>query len=365
MPADRPPAFPWNSRLRDRRVAVLLHDGVLGVGGKTGLAFLRYGDATVVAAIDRATAGGDLQALTGIPRPTPIVASVEAALAYDPDTLLVGLAPSGGRLPPDLRAEVDRAIAAGLSAVNGLHDALGDDPDLQRRLQPGQWIWDLRREPDGLAIAAGRARELGNRRVLAVGTDMAVGKMSVSLELCRAAIARGLRAKFLATGQAGLAIAGDGVPLDAVRVDFAAGAVEKAVLEFGRDRELVFVEGQGSLFHPGSTATLPLLRGSQPTHLVLVHRAGQTHIDKMPHAPIPPLPAAIAVCETLAAAGGTFAPAPVAAVALNTAKLDEPAARAAIARVEAETGRPCTDPIRYGPDPILDAILAVPIPPLP
>lgn len=339
------------------RVAVLLHGGIRGTQGKTGLALLRYSEAEIVAVIDRDCPGQSLKELTGISRDVPIVASVTDALPHQPTVLAIGIAPSGGVLPTEWQEEIRQAVAAGLSIVNGLHTSLENDPELRALLKEGQWIWDVRREPDGLKVGSGAARLLPCRRVLTVGTDMGVGKMSTSLELHRASQQRGLRSKFLATGQAGLMIAGDGIPLDAVRVDFAAGAVEQLMVRFGQDHDILHLEGQGSLINPASTATLPLIRGSQPTHLVLVHRAGQTHIRTFPHVPIPPLPAVIQVYETVAAAGGAFAAARVAAIALNTAHLGEEAAREAIDHTQTITGLPCTDPVRLGAAPLLDAIL--------
>jgi uncharacterized NAD-dependent epimerase/dehydratase family protein len=153
-------------------------------------------------------------------------------------------------------------------------------------------------------------------------------------------------------------IAGDGIPLDAVRVDFAAGAVEQLLMRYGNDYDLLIVEGQGSLLHPGSTATLPLIRGTQPTGLVLVHRAGQTHIYQNEHVPIPPLPEVIELYEMVAKAGGAFAPVQVVAIALNTGHLDAEAAQRAIEQVKEETGLPCTDAVRFGADLLMDAVMA-------
>jgi uncharacterized NAD-dependent epimerase/dehydratase family protein len=187
---------------------------------------------------------------------------------------------------------------------------------------------------------------------------MSVGKMSASLELHRAARFKGIRSKFLATGQAGVMIAGEGIPLDAIRVDFAAGAVEQMVMRCGEDYDLLIVEGQGSLLHPGSTATLPLIRGTQPTGLVLVHRAGQTHIRNHEHVPIPPLPEVIGLYETVARAGGAFASVKVVAIALNTGHLDAESALRAIEQVGRETGLPCTDAVRLGGDLLVDAVMA-------
>ena len=341
----------------DRRVAILLHDGIKGAHGKTGVALLRYSEATIVAVIDRECAGKSLPKLTGINRDVPIVATVEKALAYKPDVLVIGIAPSGGVLPDEWWQEIKQATASGLSIVNGLHTPMASIPELRDSLREGQWIWDVRQEPPNLPIASARARSLACRRVLTVGTDMGVGKMSTSLELNKAAQKRGLRSKFLATGQAGLMIAGDGVPLDAVRVDFAAGAVEQIVMRYGSDRDILHIEGQGSLLHPGSTATLPLIRGSQATHLILVHRPGQTHIRNHPQVEIPPLPEVIQLYETVARAGGAFADVKVAAIALNTFHLNVSEAQQAIEQVQAETKLPCTDVVRFGADVILDTIM--------
>ncbi|MEB3359394.1 MAG: DUF1611 domain-containing protein [Synechococcales bacterium] len=338
------------------RLAILLHDGLTGAGGKTGISLLRYSELPIVAVIDQSSVGQSLADLVGIGRDIPIVASVADALAFQPDVLAIGIAPSGGALPDPWKQEIQTAVAAGLSVVNGLHTPMASDP-LFKIVKADQWIWDVRREPAGLTIGQGRARSLPCRRVLAVGTDMSVGKMSTCLELHRVCRERGLRSRFLATGQTGLMLGEDGIPLDAVRIDFAAGAVEQLVIKYGQDHDILFVEGQGSLMHPGSTATLPLIRGSQPTHLVLVHRAGQAHIRDLPDFPIPPLPEAIRVYETVAGAGGAFAPVKVAAIALNTFHLPEAAAKAAIEQAHQETGLPCTDVIRFGAEAIADVLI--------
>lgn len=341
----------------DQRLAILLHEGTTSARGKTGISLLRYSQNPIAAVIDHQTAGQSLPELTGIQRQVPIVASVKEALAHQPDVLAIGIAPSGGALPPAWRQELQQAVAAGLSIVNGLHTPIAEDPDFQPLLKSGQWIWDVRREPDGLTVGSGQARLLDCLRVLTVGTDMSVGKMSTSLELHRTAQNRGLRSRFIATGQTGLMLAHAGIPLDAVRIDFAAGAVEQMVMRYGADADMVFVEGQGSLMNPASTATLPLIRGTQPTHLILVHRAGQTQIHNFPHVPIPPLPNVIQVYETVASAGGAFAPAKVAAIALNTHHLNEADAKQAIEQTQQATGLPCTDAIRFGADLLIDAIL--------
>ena len=345
-------------------VVLLLHGGSDNLSGKTGLAMLRFRQGPIVAVIDPANAGEDLQALTGIDRPVPVVADMAAALAYGPAVAVVGLAPSGGRLPAEMRADVLTALRAGLSLASGLHSRLAEDPAFAAvPLAPGQWIWDLRQEPPGLEVATARAAALPCRRVLAVGSDMAVGKMSACLALQAAARGRGLDARFVGTGQAGILISGQGVALDAVRVDYAAGAVEAAVLQVAAGagpETLLLVEGQGSLAHPGSTATLPLIRGSQPTDLLLVHRAGQSQVRTRPGAAavaVPPLPELIAANEAVAALARPDGLRPrVRAIALNTALLEPEAAQRQVEQLEQRLGLPCVDPVRHGPERLLAAL---------
>jgi uncharacterized NAD-dependent epimerase/dehydratase family protein len=338
------------------RVAILLHEGIQGTRGKTGLSYLRYGTANVVALIDEQSAGRSLLEVAGIDRNIPIVASLREALSYYPDVLLIGIAPSGGILPESWQEALQEAIQAGLSVVNGLHTHLNP---LFPHLQPQQWIWDIRQEPPGLRVGQARARSLTCQRILTVGTDMSVGKMSTSIELHRAAIEKGMKSRFLATGQGGIMIAGAGVPLDAVRVDYASGAIEQMVLESAENHDILFIEGQGSFLHPGSTATLPLLRGTQATGLVLVHRAGQVHIKDLPDILIPPLTEVVELYERVASAGGAFGGVKVRGISLNTFHLAELAAKKAIETVERETGLFCTDVVRFGGRSLLDIICPV------
>lgn len=345
-------------------VVLLQHGGLDNLSGKTGLAMLRHRRGPIVAVIDPAHAGQPLEMVAGIARSVPIVEDLQQALTFAPQAAVVGLAPSGGRLPDALRRDAIAALKAGLHLASGLHTHLAKDPELAASRRPGCWIWDLRQEPPGLRVGQARAAALTSHRVLAVGTDMAVGKMSVCLELLAAAEHCSHPARFVGTGQAGILISGDGVALDAVKVDYAAGAVEAAVLRAGEglpDHGLILVEGQGSLCHPGSTATLPLLRGSQPTELLLVHRAGQTSIDRVAGFPLPSLGELVKITETIAAMArpASAGPAPrVRAIALNTARLDGEDAKEAVEKTAEDLGLPCSDPVRWGGQSLLRALLA-------
>jgi len=250
-------------------------------------------------------------------------------------------------------------IAAGLHVENGLHVFLGDDPELRAlAARHGVELRDLRRPPADLSTATGANLAVPAKIVLAVGSDCAIGKMTVSLELDVEARRRGIASVFVPTGQTGIAIAGWGISVDAVVADFIAGAAERLVVEgAARGGELLWVEGQGAILHPiYSGVTLGLYHGSAPHLLVLCHEAGRTEIEGAgggPH-PIPPLRELVELHERLALPAR---PARVAAVALNTRLLAEGAARAAIAQIEAETGLPADDPVRFGPAKLADAVL--------
>jgi uncharacterized NAD-dependent epimerase/dehydratase family protein len=272
----------------------------------------------------------------------PVVATLAEARALGADVLVLGIAPLGGRIPAAWLPELATAVELGMSIVNGLHDHLR--PHFPN-LPPGQWIWDIREEPRGLASATGSAGSLRNRRVLMIGIDMSVGKMTAGLELHHEALRRGLRSAFIATGQIGMTIMGSGIPLDAIRVDYAAGAVEREVLA-ARDAELVIVEGQGSLLHPSSSATLPLIRGACPTHFIMCTRAGQTALKDFPAVTVPDLREFARLYEDVAAVCGRFPRPRTAGIAVNSGGLEEAAALAAIRAIQAATGLPTADLVR-------------------
>ena len=339
------------------RLALLMHGHLQSRNGKMGFGLLRYSEATVTCVIAAEAAGGDLREITGIATDAPIVATTAEAAALGADVLVIAVATSGGILPPGYREEIISGLTKGMSLVNGLHGVYALDPEFAAALQPGAFIWDVRREPAGLASGRGRAADLACRRVLTVGTDMAIGKMTASLELDRAARACGIRSKFLATGQIGICISGDGVPLDAVRVDFASGSIEELCLKYGADHDVLWVEGQGSALHPGSTAWLALLRGSMATDLVLVHRAGQVALDGLEHIAIPPLPEVIALYEAVAAATPSYPAAKVRGIALNCARMTDTEADRAVRKTAELTGIATADVVRHDAGVLLDAIL--------
>jgi uncharacterized NAD-dependent epimerase/dehydratase family protein len=319
--------------------------------GKTMNGVLRYRRQDVVAVLDSERVG---ETRDGV----PVVGTVADAGQFTPTAALVGVATQGGRFPPAWRELLRDCIRGGLTIENGLHQMLGDDDEMVAlATEHGVALHDLRRPPAGLDCPSGANLEVPAQIVLTVGSDCAIGKMTVSLELDRAARARGIASQFVPTGQTGIAIAGWGISVDAVIADFIAGAAERLVVEgASRGGKLLWVEGQGSLIHPAySGVTLGLVHGSAPHAFVLCHQAGATQIDGYPGATLPPLRELVALHEMISLQQRK---APVLCVAVNTRFLaTDDDARAAIAAIAAETGLLADDPVRFGADRLLDAVL--------
>jgi uncharacterized NAD-dependent epimerase/dehydratase family protein len=318
--------------------------------GKTLRGVMRYRRESVVAILDTKRAG---ETDDGV----PIVARVDDALCFNPDTALVGVVTQGGRFPADWRALLRTCVSKGLALENGLHVRLKDDPELvELARRHDVELRDLREPPADLSTATGANLDVDATIVLTVGSDCAIGKMTATCELDLEARNRGLKSVFVPTGQTGIAIAGWGIAVDAVVSDFLAGAAEQLVVEGGRRGDLLWVEGQGAILHPiYSGVTLGLIHGSAPHLYVLCHEVGRTEVEgDATHSPLPSLAELVDLHERMSL---KLRPAKVACIALNTAFVSEDDARAAITAAEAETGLPADDPVRFGAGKLLDAVL--------
>lgn len=330
-----------------RRYAVLA-PGCFAQNAKTAHGVIRYGNDETVAVIDPSCAGQRVRdAVPYLNCDAPIVESVAAALQYGPTALLIGTAPKGGKLPPDWRAQVLAAIEAGLEIVNGLHDMFAQDAEFAAAAEKHHArIWDVREPPD-VPLFSGKVYGVKAPIALAVGNDCAVGKMTVMLELARAAKAQGAHAEFVATGQTGIMIAGWGISIDRVISDFATGATEQIVLEAARrNPDYILVEGQGGINHPAyAPVTLALMYGAAPDALVLVVKPDRTRIEVF-ETPTLSYRALIRAYESLCA---TVKPAKVVGIALNTHGLSDERAREEVERARTETQLPADDVVRFGP----------------
>jgi uncharacterized NAD-dependent epimerase/dehydratase family protein len=317
---------------------------------KTARGVMRYRRDDVVAMLDSKRAG---ESEDGV----PIVGTVDEALAFEPNTALVGVVTQGGRFPGDWQELLKSCVSHGLDLENGLHVRLRDIPGLtELAAKHGAELRDLREPPPDLSTATGENLEVDATIVLTVGSDCAIGKMTATCELDLESRRRGLKSVFVPTGQTGVAIAGWGISVDAVVSDFLAGAAERLVVEGGKRGDLLWVEGQGAILHPiYSGVTVGLMHGSAPHLYVLCHEVGRTVVEGDPtESPIPSLSELVDLHERMSL---KLRPAKVAAIALNTSTVSEDEAREAIAAAEEETGLPTDDPVRFGAERLLDAVL--------
>ncbi|SEN08851.1 Uncharacterized conserved protein, NAD-dependent epimerase/dehydratase family [Halorientalis persicus] len=335
-------------------VAVLAHERFPD-RAKTAVGVLRYADYDVTAVLDRDRAGDRVADHLPDVQDAPIVAGIEDV--PDPiDALVIGIAPIGGDFDESWRPDVRGAIERGCDVLSGLHYFLTEDDEFAALADDhGVELRDLRRPPADLTVAEGHSREVDADVVLTVGTDCSTGKMTTSAELVAAARERGIDAALIPTGQTGVLIEDWGIVVDRVPSDFVAGAVERMVRERGDDHDLLVVEGQGSITHPAySAVTCGILHGAMPDQLVLCHEAGREAIHGYESFAIPPIPEVGSLYEDLAA---PVADTTVAAGALNTSGLDDADANQAVIEYATAIDAPATDPVRFGADELLDALV--------
>ena len=338
-----------------QRVALYMEGYIHTEYVKMGLGVMRYLQNPIVGIIDSNHAGRNINQEYTIDRDIPIYKKLDQVIDQGAEVLILGIAPSGGKIPDTWHSVIQEALDSGLSIINGLHDSLG--PSFSDHIQnPTQWIWDVRVPQFTPKIASGRAAKLTNKRLLMIGTDMACGKMTAGLEIYHWAQNNKIDTAFVATGQIGITLMGSGIPLDALKVDHACGAVEQMVVN-NSERSLVVVEGQGSLLHPGSAATLPLMRGTCPTHMILCHRADKTTLRNPESIKIPDLRDFITLNESLASVAGTYGNPKVVGIALNTVNLPEKEAKKYIINLESEFKIPVTDVLRFGVEKIVKDFL--------
>ena len=337
------------------KIAIWMEASIDDDYGKMGISALRYLSNEIICVIDSVHAGKKISEVSIIKKDIPIVSSLKNARDMGANVILLGVLTSGGIRPKSWDSVIRESIEMGMSIINGLHDQI--NPTFSKyKINEKQWIWDTRVPQFIPKVGSAKASKLSNKRILMIGTDMAAGKMTVGLELYSYLRKKNVNVGFVATGQVGITVTGAGIPLDAYKLDHACGAVESAVVD-QKDKDIVIIEGQGSILHPGSSATLPLMRGSCPTHMILCHIARNDSLRSLQDIKIPDLEKFIELNEQVASVIGTYPKAKVLGVALNTIKMSDNEALEIIKKVEENTGLPSTDVIRYGGDKIFDQLL--------
>lgn len=334
-----------------RKLVILTEGHSEPVTAKTAVCVLRYRPDDVVALIDSTQVGSTTEQVFGVGGKTPFITKLDEA--PEANTLMIGIAPPGGRMPESWRKVVLQAIDRGMNIVSGLHQFLSDDPEFSKQAaDKGVEILDVRRNNESDVSSFPEFRE-GCLRIHTVGQDCCVGKMVVAIELAHAMKRQGVDAKFVATGQTGILVEGDGCPIDCVVSDFVNGSAEKLILA-NQHHDMLFIEGQGSLAHPRySAVTLGLLHGTRPQGLILCYEVGRTNVHGMEQVPLKSLAELRSIYEQMAS---VMHPSRVIGIAMNSRLVSEAEADAERELVRNELGLPVCDVIRHGAHDLVEAI---------
>ncbi len=333
---------------------LLLTEGNLGVfNSKTAVSLMRYVPEQVVGVLDSHFAGQSTKTLLGIDQDVPIFTSLQEAQSVQPNVLVIGVAPQGGTVGSDWMNIIIEAIRQKMDIYSGLHVMLNENEVLHSLAEEnGVRLWDVRKAPENLPVAKALVRETKAVRVLTMGTDCNIGKMVTTLEIYKALQSQGVNAGFIATGQTGVMIAQSGIAIDRVISDFTAGAVEQMILQ-QQDKEVLVIEGQGSLLHPGfSGVTLSLLHGSLPHGIVLCHHV-ERKTTRGNTIPIAPLQTHIDLCLTLCE---PISPTQIIGIALNTVDCSKQQYLEEKEKLEQKFNLPVVDVIRESAKPLAQAI---------
>jgi uncharacterized NAD-dependent epimerase/dehydratase family protein len=340
----------------DRRILILAEGKFSPLRSKTANGAIIYLRDEVVAVIDSTKAGMTAQQVLGYGGDIPVVRDLAEGLVYKPTHLLIGIAPTGGRLPEEWRHVIRQALQNGHHILSGLHTILSDDPEFSELARKhGAEITDYRKiPPEAEVVAKGSWRTRKARTVLTVGSDCNIGKMTTILQIHREFLNRGVRADFVATGQTGMMIQGRGIAVDSIVGDYIAGCIEREIdRSESEGHEYILVEGQGALTHIGySGVTLGLLHGTMPDAMILCHQPTRLKDDY--GLPIPPLDQLVTVHEDLIK---FFRDTKVVGIGLNSVGLSDRESAEAAEIIERETGLPAIDTLRFGAGRLVDAIL--------
>ncbi|NWF88840.1 MAG: DUF1611 domain-containing protein [Ignavibacteriaceae bacterium] len=318
---------------------------------KTARNLIYYCPKEVVAIFDRNNVGKTSFELLGVGN-LPVIGSLDDI--DDANTLIMSIALPGGKLPKQYKEIMMQAIFKKMNVVSCGHEFISEDPDLVLAAKSnGVLLTDIRKNNErGLANREGINPNC--LRILTVGNDCSLGKMVTSIELARALQKRGIDAKFVATGQTGILIEGDGIPIDAVIGDYINGAAEKLVLQ-NQHHEILVIEGQGSISHPRySPVSVGLLHGTMPHGMIMCYEVGREFVNNMPGIKIPAMDVLVKLIEKLAS---VMFPSKVIGFAMYTKKISVDAAKNERIRIKEQFGLPACDVIRDGPEELIEAII--------
>lgn len=337
------------------RKMIILTEGMTSPQyAKTAMNLIKYKPEEVLALFDSTTVGESTKLLLGTDTDIPIINDL--SLFPDANTLLLGVATSGGIYPPEWRKVIIQAINQKMNIISGLHSFISDDPEFIKAANENHVeLIDIRKNSFRKIVT----REGFNNsclRIQTVGNDCSLGKMITSLEIALDLKKLGKDAKFVATGQTGILIEGDGIPIDAVVGDFINGAAEQLVLS-NQHHDILIIEGQASIIQPRySSVTLGLLHGAMPQGLIMCYEMGRENTKGLEHIKIPPLKDVIDLYEKMS---NIMFPCKVIGIAINGRKYTKKEVDFEQNRIKEEFGLPACDVIKHSPRELTNAILRI------
>ncbi len=343
--------------------AVVYCEGNFGqIDGKTANGLVRHSQAyRILSVIDGTLDGRDSgKVLDGVDNGIPILETLDASIelaAQIPATLIYGMAPSTGKLSRGDREVVLDAIALGMNIVSGLHEYLGDDPEISAAAHAANvTIRDIRkpRPSKDMRLFDGSVAAVKAIRIAVLGTDCAIGKRTTATVLAAALNAEGIRTILVGTGQTGLMQGAKyGVAMDAVPPQFCCGELERMIVAAsqGEDPDVILIEGQGALSHPAFCTSAFILRGSQPQAVILQHAPKRAHRCDFPAMPMPDPRAEIALIEA-------FADTRVIGMTINHERMTEADVDTTIEAFSRDLDLPVTDALTRPAAHLIDMVLS-------
>lgn len=337
-----------------RKIVILAEKKFGPLTSKMANGAIRYLHDEVVAVIDSSNAGKTADDVLGFGGEIPVYGTLDESLRHNPNTLLIGISPPGGKFPSAWYPLVIKAIQNKLHIISGLHEMLGEIAEFKVLAEKYRVkISDLRKSKKADILARGIASKFRSKTILTVGTHGNVGKMTATIEMVKEMQERGKSADWLATGQIGILLKGKGIPVDSIKGDFISGNVEASIAAIDGNYEYIFIEGQGSIQHLGySSVALGLLHGSLPDAMILCHRTDIGISDYGVNTNN--MTEIIRLHEDMLS---FVKPSKVIGICVNTYNLSNDKSMELIKEIKDKTGLPVTDPIKFGVKNLVDGIL--------
>lgn len=320
--------------------------------GKTAAGLVRHSETyNIVGVIDSSLAGKDAgEELDNKKNNIPIFTNLQSALNRLPDIphcYIYGKAPLDATLSIAERALILEAMSKGMDIINGLHQFFSEDLEfIEVANQWGVEIQDIRKPPQlkDLHVFTGEIAKVTVPVIAILGTDCACGKMTTAVELNKALNNLGIKSVLVATGQTAIMQGAKyGVSIDALVSQFVIGEIEHAVVRaFEQENpDIILVEGQSSVSHPGFMSSVGILKGCMPDGVILQHPPSRKFRCDFPLLPMPSIVSETRLIKAISQSQ-------VIAIALSHENMTEMEVQKTIKSYEERLLLPTTDVLTYG-----------------